>query len=184
MAKIHTKSIIISTLFFISVITTLWLSLSDEGRPFRKEESRIYLSIFKPDPKTQAFPNVITASKPATCNLTAQSHPDIPLPLVRSLLLVNNKNAQPVKLSMLKDIIPVLNWEETQKLNKTGILTNFNPMDKTLFYLSRAGFSQDKTQAIVCIENKSNRHNEGFVIQLRKIEGDWKIIKNTYIKFL
>jgi len=183
MARIHAKSVIIGVLFIISIMTTLWLALTSEKNALRKEENSVYLSIFKPDPKMQTFPHVITASKPVTCNITTQSDHDIPDALISALLLANNDKAQPIKLSMLENIVPILNWADTKKLNKMGVLTNFNPMDKALFYLSRAGFNQDRTQAIVCIENKSNRHNEGFVIQLRKIEGDWKIMKNTYIKF-
>jgi len=99
-------------------------------------------------------------------------------------LLTNNEKAKPVKLTSLKDVVPLLSWNDTKKLNEDGILQDFNPLDKTLFYLSRAGFNSERTRAIVCIENKSSRHNEGFIIQLRKIEDSWKTIQNTYIKFL
>ncbi len=184
MMELKSKSFLILFLLIISLVTTFLVSISNNRQTLEKEESQVYLSIFNPNPDIKTFPGVITVSKPATCNISTEKNHGIPPLLIKALLHSNSKKAKPVKLTVLKDIVPLLSWEETKTLNEDGILQDFNPQNKTLFYLSRAGFNKDRSESIICVENKSNRHNEGFVIQLRKIEGQWKTIKNTYIKFL
>ncbi len=184
MMELRSKSFLILFLLIISLVTTVLVSISSNRKTLEQEESQVYLSIFNPNPDIKTFPNVYTVSKPSTCNISTKRSHDIPPLLIKALLQANNQRAKPVKLTALKNIMSLLSWKETRALNEDGILLDFNPQNKTLFYLSRAGFNKNRSEAIVCIENKSDRHNEGFVIQLRKIEGKWKTIKNTYIKFL
>ena len=166
--------------FIIITGAISWLSY--EKSSLYKEEAQVYLGVFKPKPEIIEYENLIVISKPSTCEITEAKYKEISPKLIQALLKANKSSSNPIKLAELEGKVPLMSWEDTKKLNKEGILHYFKPEDYTLLYLSRVGFNNERTEALVCIENPTSRHNEGFLVHLNKNNKTWKVSSEIYIR--
>lgn len=150
----------------------------------RNEEGLVYLSIFEPNEETIEFQNVISLSRPSICGSSEAHFKGLPSDSVNEFIKANREGATPIRLTALEGNVPIVSWEDTKSMHKSGTTFAFQPENKRLLYLSRVGFNKSNTQAVLCIEEYNTDYALnaiGRLFYLHKIKGRWKVIEHRNI---
>jgi len=170
----------ISFLLFISVVLTISVYAYNQHK-HNSDEMDIYASIFNITNGLFELDEVITLSNPSICKSNNIHYSSLPTETVKNFLSANDNNSRPMRLSNLEGKVPIVSWEDQKKMHSEGSIELFMPGDVTLLRLSRAGFNNNRTNAIVCIELYNSSYASGTIIYLEKRGKKWKEITSKTI---
>jgi hypothetical protein len=132
----------------------------------RTYETDVYSVVLAPFP--EAAP--ILTSKPSDCKAEVPIK-GIPDDLLRSFLEANRTGAPPISLTRLKWDYSTADPSKLKRVDEAGLSHQFFiPKGKAIVYLSRVGYSGDKSSALFCLENQ-----RGLLIYLRETDGVWRV---------
>ena len=156
------KSIFVVFSALVLALASIWVLL-------RPKETDVYFAALSP---YSNFSSVLT-SKPSTCNVTTKSIPGIPSELVTSFLEANDSSAKPISLKVLTSKFAVADGSKL----KNAALAGVSPQTlisgpRTLVYLSRVGYSINRSDALFCAEGLGSG-----LFHLRYQNGRWQQIQ-------
>ena len=174
-----TKHLIYFLAFFIFVLGLATIAYSKYT--LRSDEGLVYLGVFKPKAELLEFEKIITLSRPSTCRSSKAHFKGLPITPVKKFIEANKDGASPIRISRLEGNVPIVSWEDTKGMHQKGTTFAFHPENKRLLYLSRVGFNNERTNAILCIEISENSYGQGILFFLEKKGNKWEVKKNITI---
>ena len=145
-------------------------------------ENELYLAYFDGPELRAKNADVLFMSKPNTCQVGAARQEDIPADVFEDFLAANSLSSKPIRLIKLEGLVDVVAWESTLKLWRNDYV-GFMIKDNVLFQLSRAGFNKNRTEAIFCIESRSNTYAKAALVRMKLSDGVWELV-DEYLLWL
>jgi len=145
------------------------------------EEGSVYLTILNPAPELHKFKRFVALSRPSICGSTKANYEGLPPDVVKAFIQVNAKGVKPIRLRSLEGQVPIVSWDDTERMYQSGITEQFHPHGRALLKLSRVGFNNRKTEAITCIETSDGSYGDSQLFYLRKDSETWKVIRADMI---
>ncbi|MDH5434952.1 MAG: hypothetical protein OEY19_13495 [Gammaproteobacteria bacterium] len=174
MTKTQKKNLFYIILFFVVLFISSWYAYKRYERI--TEEGQVYLDLFEPNPYIKEFEHSIVVSHPSDCLFTKEYLTEFPEKIVLDFFDVNNNLADPIRLVILEEKVPIVSWEDTIKLHNTGAINKFLPEKHVVAHLARVAFNDGLNEAITCIQFFSHQMTVRVLYYLKKIDNKWQII--------
>jgi hypothetical protein len=138
------------------------------------DEQNVVISLVETIKKDESSSHAAFYSYPSTCKQDSINSHGYSESLWNNFLEANEHKNGPVQLFSLKGVANTVKWEDNLQIYDTeGGSKFFRSSDKNLIQISRVGFNENKTEALICLEPAWR----GLLFHLRKQDESWVIIK-------
>lgn len=148
-----------------------------------QEEQAVYVALFSKH-QTKILPNwnnVAYVSAPAICKQPEGISENHDLAnLFEAYLGANDNTTQTVSFAQLEGIVPVVSEQSARKIYRAGGIQWLSDDNIRFIGLSRAGFSLEIDEAMVCIHFAGGRHGGADLLRFVKRNGEWDVLENWY----
>ena len=159
-------------LYGVIVFIIAFLALNNSAH----NEQSVVMSLVEAINKEESPSHVAFYSYPSTCEQDSKNHHGYSQSLWDNFLKANEHKNGPIQLFSLKGVANTVKWEDNIQIYDTeGGSKLFRTSNKNLIQLSRVGFNEDKTEALICLEPGWR----GMLFHLRKQDGGWVIIRES-----
>ena len=143
------------------------------NNPAHNEQS-VVMSLVETIKKDESSSHAAFYSYPSTCEQDSKNHHKFSQSLWDSFLKANEHKNGPIQLFSLKGLANTVKWEDNLQIYDTeGGSKLFRTTDKNLIQISRVGFNENETEALICLEPGWR----GLLFHMRKQDDGWIIIK-------
>jgi len=150
-------------------------------RSYSPNEQAVYRVIVQPAIDSRLPVRVVAMSYPSTCQASRGHIDGISDELVSEFLRVNKEGAKPLRLYSLEDVMPVLAWDLNRQFYSRPDLIVARAGEAGLLTLSRVAFSEDGSEALMCVQSLSDRYSEGNLLHFKKTKSGWVLFERRLI---
>ena len=134
----------------VVLLLLLVISVGTITRNYLDNERNVYIAFFKqlefvPDMKDVAFMNVIS-----TCSASPEDIKEASEELFTGFMKANDKNTELYDMSIFSSMINVVTSQDARKYKEMPNVVNMKS-EKNIVQISRVGFNNKKTQALLCV---------------------------------
>ncbi len=184
MRRIQFKSlvVVVATVLVVSVVSYFGLRSSVEADVYRA----VFEELKRDIGEITLNGKVVVLSKPSKCHINLEEGrqwEDIPKDVMQNFISANSEKATPVRLGSLEGFVPIINWEDNQRLHKAGY--RWKPTNQNALALSRVGLNYSLNRAVLCLHKivPAMLGSSATMYILEKKDGEWviKIWRNIWV---
>gem|GEM_PF-4440203 len=159
-------------LYGLIICVVVFLALDNTAH----DEQNVVISLVEIIKKDENSSHATFYSYPSICKQDSKNSHGYSQSLWNNFIEANEFNNGPVQLFSLKGVANTVKWEDNLQIYDTeGGSKLFRSSDKNLIQISRVGFNNDETEALICLELGWR----GLLFHLRKQDDSWVIIKES-----
>lgn len=146
-------------------------------RSYSPDEQAVYRAIVQPATDRRMPVRTVAMSHPSTCQAHSGHIDGISDDLVSEFLRVNKEGTKPLRLYSLEEVVPVLEWDLNRQFHARPELIVSRVGEPGLLTLSRVAFSEEGSEALMCVQTLSVRYSEGNLLHLKKETSGWVLLE-------
>ncbi|MET0069188.1 MAG: hypothetical protein ABW096_04060 [Candidatus Thiodiazotropha sp.] len=180
MTREQFKSIMILAIVFVVTVTLVVFAWNNQR--LGDVEGKIYWSVINEVFPAREYPeNLAFISMVTTCENPEYVRDSVPVSVTDNFIEANGPGGTPLRLSFCEGVVPVADWKSTKEVHDRNSARSI-PGGKEIVSISRAGFNEERTKALICLKNlKDHHHRKSVFFYLEKKHETWKVINDYAI---